>query len=92
MDPKSKVYWTKALFGVALGIICPSLGLYGPNGWIGLVLGFVVLVIVHYLTIYVYKLNVREMGGQGRIAINGILPYLALWIMIWTLLNTLFFV
>ncbi|MCS7374628.1 MAG: hypothetical protein NDF56_06595 [archaeon GB-1845-036] len=82
MTPNMKVYILRGIFGLLAAIICIGLKLTGMLGLsVGIFLyGLTLPAIKHLL-----KLKVEDFRGPEEIYFNGLAPFLAGWIITWSI-------
>ncbi|MHA1408997.1 MAG: hypothetical protein ACTSQY_01525 [Candidatus Odinarchaeia archaeon] len=85
MDPINKVFWIKVGIGIAVGLI---LGFTGVVGWLGVGIGFGVMVATYPITVYLFKIDPEDVGGKRKLFTNGLLQYFLLWLTFWILIYT----
>ena len=86
LKPQSKVYWLRLLFAVLAAFICSPFVL-GLNNVLGILVGILVYVASYYIFRDVMKLDIKTIGARKLIT-TGIGSYAILWIVFWTVLNT----
>ena len=87
MAPTSIVYWTRAGMGIITAVVCHFLNLTE-------VPGSILALTVYALTSVFFEHGVHLKNTKGEplgtpIWMSGIGTYYILWIMVWTLLNTI---
>ena len=82
MTPKDKIYYTRLVSALIVGILNGVLWLYDIRG----LLFFIFMAFFsHYVSIYFLGVDSEEMGGQLKVFTVGIFSFLFLGIVVWTL-------
>jgi len=90
MKPLTTIYWTRVLLGVVTALICALLS--APQIGFGLFNGVTIALLVYIITYYVYKpLFLTKVEKPSKIFTTGVGAYFLIWIVMWTLFNTLFY-
>ena len=82
MIDKDKVFYTRLIAALAGGLVNGLLGFYDLRG---LLLAGVLLVVTHYINIYLFNIDPIPLGGQWKMFTIGIFSYLFMGIVVWTL-------
>ena len=85
--PSNKVYWFRIPFGILAGVICSPFVLR-LDALFGAMLGFIVYALVYYLITIVLKIDEKAVGGVRKLLTIGVGSYVMVWILAWTVLNT----
>jgi hypothetical protein len=85
--PSNKVYWLRIPFGLLAGVICSPFVL-GLDALFGAILGFIVYASVYYLITTMLKIDEKAVGGMRKLLTIGVGSYIMVWILTWTVLNT----
>jgi len=84
MKPASLLYWTRIGTAILAALLCQFLNLTESTGLI-----LCMMVYVGTSMFFEYGLKPKTNGSKGRkVWTTGIGTYYILWIMVWTLLNT----
>lgn len=85
MDAINKVYYSRIIAGVIMGVICG----FTLVGLIGFIIGIAVMFAMYPITIYVLKVKPEDVGGKKKLLTTGLIQYFLLWIVIWSIIYTL---
>ncbi|MHA1238514.1 MAG: hypothetical protein ACTSSJ_04640 [Candidatus Odinarchaeia archaeon] len=85
MEALSKVYYTKVILGIIMGIIC---GFTGLVGLIGFIIGISVMFATYPITVYLLKIKPEDVGSKKRLLTTGLPQYFLLWILVWSVIYT----
>ena len=80
MTPDVKVYILRGLFGLLAAIICTVFNLTGS---IGIGVGVLIYATTLLAIKYILKLTPNDFKTPEQVYINGLAPYLSLWLITW---------
>ena len=85
--PQSKVYWIRLLFAVSAAFLCSPFILNLTSSY-GVIIGAIVYAVSYYFFKNIMKIDAKAVGGTRKFITTGIGSYIMIWIVFWTLLNT----
>ena len=85
LNPKDKIYWIKISFAIITALIC---GFLDMSGWYGLFFGLFMLLTAYYISLFMVRREIEEIGGVGTVFFTGLFTYIFLWLVIWSLIYT----
>lgn len=94
MNLKSKIYVSKIILAAIATLGCFVLTLTqieNSQAW-GVFLGWL-LVVVHFFIVWkVVKVDLNEIGGKGKILMEGFGTYIFIWLLLWTTIHTIWWI
>ena len=94
MSLKDKIYISKIILaGIAtLGCFILTLLRIPHSQAMGVAFGWALLPIHYLLLAKVIKIDDKEIGGKGKIFMEGIGTYIFLWLVFWTTVHTIWWI
>lgn len=94
MSLKDQIYVSKLILAgiAALGCFVLTLSRIEHSQAWGVALGWSLLIIHFFLLCYVIKVDEKKMGGKGKIFMEGIGTYIFTWLLIWTIVHTIWWI
>jgi len=87
MKPTTIIYWTRALLGAVVALLCALLNAVGR---ISLLNGITIALLFYIIAYYVYKpLFLAKVEKPSKIFTTGIGAYFLTWIVSWIIFYTL---
>lgn len=86
MNDENKLYWLKMLLSVTAALICSAFRIYRLPG-IGL--GLLIYLTTYPLAVFVLKVDPTKSGGPRKILLSGLITYLFIFTVIWSIIFTL---
>ncbi len=83
MNANDRMYYLKIFFAIIASILCV---LFDLRGWRGGLFGLVIYGFTYYITIYVMGIDPSEVGGKTKVITSGLVTYLLIWVLTWTIL------
>jgi len=88
IKPSNQVYWIRVIFAMLAAIICSPFVL-NLSGFFGAVFTVLFYAASYYFLRDALKIDVAAVGGRGKFIRIGVGTYVIVWILAWTVLNTI---
>lgn len=85
MKPDTKIYILRGIFGLITAIICVIMDL---RDFPGIMFGLAMYILTIPIIRNVLKIKASNLTAPEQIYLNGLAPYLAIWIITWTIVYT----
>lgn len=90
MKISEKIYWSKLFFAIIVGSICYILKLNEPTPWIGILFTIIVYILFSRMLKNILKIDLNKFDYKKLYTI-GIGSFFVTWLVVWILLNSLFY-
>jgi hypothetical protein len=91
MKISEKIYWSKIFFAIIIGFICYLLKLNEPTPWIGILFTIFVYIIFSRMLKNILKIDLNKFDHKKLYTI-GIGSFFIIWLVVWILLYSLFYI
>ncbi|OGD46191.1 hypothetical protein A3K70_01925 [Candidatus Bathyarchaeota archaeon RBG_16_48_13] len=88
IKPSNQIYWIRVILAMLSALICSPFVL-NLSGFFGAVVTVLLYAASYYLLRDVIKIDVAAVGGRRKLIQIGVGTYVIVWILVWTVLNTI---
>jgi len=88
MRPTEKLYWSKVLLAVLVGVGCAVLRLQQPSPIVGILFSITVYVLFSRYSAALFRFKYEEAGGPRKVYTQAVFAYFLTWIVTWILVYT----
>jgi len=85
IQPEDRIYYTRLVFALVAASVCLGFNLSGPIGWLGFILGVIIVVLSYFFAVYVLRVDPKSVGGHARGITKGLFTAILLFLIVWLL-------
>ncbi|MFX1564574.1 MAG: hypothetical protein ACFFCH_01135 [Promethearchaeota archaeon] len=85
ITPEDLIYYTRLIFGLIGAAIALAFNLSGLLGWVGFLVGIILVVVSYLIPIYILGVDPKEIGGHGKGLMKGLGTGALIFLVIWFL-------
>jgi len=88
MKQLDQLFWTRALLGMATGLLSGIMGSFDGTTYTGLLLAFIAYIISYLMAKYIMRLDLPPQESR-KIFTTGLGSFMALWLFTWIIYYTI---